>query len=417
MSGPLRNDCFALPPGVNWTPERDALDALRNRLHCVTGQQILPITQAAGRILAAPVFARRAHPPFANSAVDGYGFAHASLTGTATDLPIAPGRAAAGAAFHGPLPTGHAIRILTGAPLPQGVDCIALDEDVTVTDTRLHLSGTLKPGANCRPAGEDLQTGTKILAPGRRLTPGDVATAVSTGVADVTVQKRLRVAILSTGDEVVPAGTAADPSQIYDANRPMLAAVIAAWGYDCIDMGHVADDAAAVQTALSDAAACADAILTTGGASAGDEDHVSAALRAADSLHLWRIAIKPGRPLALAMWDGTPVFGLPGNPVAAYVCTLVFARPSLAVMSGAHWFETVGQTLPAGFSKSKKPGRMEYLRARIENGAAAVFPSEGSGRVSGLSWADGLVVLPHEGAEIVPGTPVTYLPFSAFGLA
>ena len=157
--------------------------------------------------------------------------------------------------------------------------------------------------------------------------------------------------------------------------------------------------------------------MTSGGASAGDEDHVSALLREAGAMTLWRVAVKPGRPLALGMWRGTPVFGLPGNPVAAMVCSLVFVHPALARLAGGGWPEPQGFDVPAAFSKRKKPGRSEYLRARIRDGRAEVFASEGSGRISGLAWAEGLVALPHEACEIAPGDPVRYIPFASFGLS
>lgn len=412
----LRNDCFALPPGITWTPVADALNRLKSRLHPVVGRESLAIEACAGRILAQPVIAARAHPPFANAAVDGYGFDTDALEDGPATLPLTPGRAAAGQPFAGHVPPGHALRILTGAQIPPGVTAVALQEDVSVTDTHVHVPGRLKSGANCRPMGEDMTEGAEILPAGRKLTAADIATAISAGVATAQVHHRLRVAVLSTGDEVVPAGTTAKPGQIFDANRPMLSAILSDWGYEVVDMGQVPDDPARVADTLSQAASRADAILTTGGASAGDEDHVSAALRGGDTLNLWRIAIKPGRPLALAMWDGTPVFGLPGNPVAAFVCTLVFARPALGRMAGSPWSVPDGFTLPAGFSKSKKQGRMEYLRARIEDGTATVFQSEGSGRISGLTWATGLVELDDPAQSITPGTPVRYIPFSAYGL-
>jgi len=190
-----------------------------------------------------------------------------------------------------------------------------------------------------------------------------------------------------------------------------------AWGYDAVDLGHAGDDAAAIAQRLDAGAARADVILTSGGASAGDEDHVSRLLKDRGALSSWRIAVKPGRPLALGMWQGAPIFGLPGNPVAAFVCALIFARPALSLMAGAGWAEPLAMTIPAAFSKSKKPGRREYLRARLTaEGAAEVFQSEGSGRISGLSWADGLVELPDAAVEVAPGTPVRYLPFAGFGL-
>lgn len=416
MTNRLRNDCFAMPPGVKWTPVRDALDTLRQRLDCVTDCETVAIEKAAGRVLAADITAQRAHPPFTNSAVDGYGFLASELTGDRTELPLVDGRAAAGRPFDGTVEPGQAIRILTGARIPKGVDCVALEEDVAVSGNRVAIPGTLKSGANCRPAGEDMARDQAILSAGRRLTAGDIGAAISVGVASATVRRTLRVGVLSTGDEVVGAGQPANDAQIYDANRPMLAAVLAKWGYEVVDIGHIPDDPSQVASALRGACSKVDAILTSGGASAGDEDHVSTALRAADSLSTWRIAIKPGRPLALALMDGVPIFGLPGNPVAAFVCTLIFARPALSLLAGGPWSEPEGYLLPATFEKTKKPGRMEFLRARRQGASVEVFKSEGSGRVSGLSWADGLVALDHGAQTISIGTPVRYLPFSEFGL-
>jgi molybdopterin molybdotransferase len=237
-------------------------------------------------------------------------------------------------------------------------------------------------------------------------------------VARVQVHRRLRVAVLSTGDELLAdPGQEAAPHQIFDANRPMLLALLAGWGFEAVDLGHAPDDAAEIAARLDHGAQTADAILTSGGASAGDEDHVSRLLRERGSLSSWRIAVKPGRPLALAMWQGVPVFGLPGNPVAALTCALVFARPALSLLSGAGWVQPPSFTVPAAFSKRKKAGRREYLRARLTaDGTAEVFASEGSGRISGLSWATGLVELPDGAVSVAPGDPVRYLPYASFGV-
>ncbi len=413
---PLRNDCFALPPGVDWTPVDQALALLQDRLTPVTAPQTVPLSQALGRMLAEPIIARRANPPQANTAVDGYGFAGPIGQG-AHRLPIHPGRAAAGAPFDGTVPAGHALRILTGAALPPGVDTVILDEDVNVDPGHaIAFQGPLKQGANTRKSGEDVQAGDPILPAGRRLTPADLALISATGSATVTVRQKLRVAVLSTGDEVVEPGTPAAPDQIYDANRPMLMALLHGFDVQPVDFGRIPDDRAALRSALDHAAQDTDAILTSGGASAGDEDHVSALLRQAGAMQEWRIAVKPGRPLALGLWQGTPVFGLPGNPVAAMVCTLIFARPALLQLAGADWTQPQGFDLPAAFEKRKKPGRREFLRARLRDGRVQAFHSEGSGRISGLSWAEGLVELPDGAAEIQPGDLVRYIPFSSFGI-
>jgi molybdopterin molybdotransferase len=411
---PLRDDCFALPAGVDWTPVEDALALLRARLRAVVGQEVLPLTQAAGRVLAGAQRARRANPPEANTAVDGYGFVYDSLGEGDQVLPLASGRAAAGVPYPGAVPQGYAVRVLTGATLPAGVDTVILQEDVTLGQGRIAFRAGLRRGANTRRAGEDVAAGATVLEAGRVLTPADLALCAAVGLADLPVFARLRVAVISTGDELVEPGETARAGQIYDANRPMLSALVQQMGYDVLDLGRVGDDRAALRAALDRGAAEADVILTSGGASSGDEDHVSALLNEAGAMAEWRIALKPGRPLALGMWGGVPVFGLPGNPVAALVCTLIFARPAMAVLSGGGWHAPQGFDVPAAFEKRKKPGRREYLRARIRHGRAEVFKSEGSGRISGLSWAEGLVELPDAAADIRPGDPVRYIPFAGF---
>ncbi|GIT90936.1 hypothetical protein JANAI62_13900 [Jannaschia pagri] len=403
-------DCYALPPGVHWTSVEDALATLREASPCRVGVEEVPLDQATGRILAAPVTAARSHPPAANAAVDGWAFAHGTLA--PGPVPIAPGRAAAATTRAAPVPPGHALRIFTGAALPPGVDTVALQEDASATAEGLHLRALPKPGANTRPEAEDIATGDPILPEGRRLRPTDTALAIAAGLGRVSVRERLRVGVLSTGDEIIAPGAAG--GGIHDVNRPMLLAMLDAWGLEAVDLGHVPDDASVLRATLdgSDVAA----ILTSGGASAGDEDHLSRLLTTEGSVQHWRIAIKPGRPLALGQWKGRQIFGLPGNPVAAFTCAALFARPALLQMAGAGWQVPPGRDVPAAFSKRKKPGRTEVLRARLRDGHAEVFASEGSGRVSGLSWAEGFVLLPDGAAEITPGTPVRYIPFQDLGL-
>jgi molybdopterin molybdotransferase len=411
---PLRNDCFALPAGVNWTPVDEALDMLRRRLSAVTGIETVSLGAALGRVLAEDVIAARSNPPLANSAVDGYGFIGAIADG-AHVLPLLRGRAAAGGAFEGTVTAGSAVRVLTGAALPVGVDTVILQEDVTVGDNEIAFHGPLKAGSNTRKAGEDVRAGDLALSKGRALTAADLALLSAVGLAQVPVRQRLRVAVLSTGDELVEPGMAVSPGSVFDANRPMLLAMLEQFGFAPVDMGRVPDDRTALRSRLDQAATQADVILTSGGASAGDEDHVSALLQEAGAMQEWRIAVKPGRPLALGLWDGKPVFGLPGNPVAAMVCTLVFARPAMGVLAGMQWQKPQGFDVPAAFCKNKKPGRREYLRARIRDGKAEVFASEGSGRISGLSWAEGLVEL-ADGARVVQhGDLVRYIPYAGFG--
>ena len=414
----LGNDCFAMPQGIDWIPVDTALARLRDALTVVTGTETVSARDGLMRVLAADAVAQRSNPPAANAAVDGYGFARDAVATGPQHLPLLHGRAAAGTPFPGNVPPGAALRILTGAILPEGVDTVVLEEDTITDGATLAFAGSLRRGANTRRAGEDVEAGAVVLSAGHVLRPPDLALLAAVGIDRIAVRRRLRVAVLSTGDELSEPGEALDgPHRIPDANRPMLLALAARWGHVPIDLGRAPDDPAEIANRLDRGAAEADVILTSGGASAGDEDHVSRLLRESGSISSWRIAIKPGRPLALALWRGIPVFGLPGNPVASFVCALVFARPALSLMSGAGWVEPMAFTVPAAFAKSKKDGRREYLRARLtSDGAAAVFRSEGSGRISGLSWAEGLVELPDGGAEIGPGTPVRYLPYAGFGI-
>ena len=407
----LSNDCFALPQGTAWTPVDVALDRLR-MLTPVTAEETLPVADALGHVLAEDAIAARANPPGANAAVDGWGFAHDG--GEGWTLPIAEGRAAAGDPHGGPVPDGQAIRILTGALLPEGVDTVALQEDANAANGLVAIAGPLKRGANTRKAGEDFGAGDALLRTGRRLTPADLATLSAAGLAELRVRRPLRVGVLSTGDELAAPGSTLDPAATYDANRPMLLGLLRRWGHEAVDLGHATDDRNGLRAAL-DAAGC-DAILTSGGASGGDEDHVSALVSEEGRMETWRIAVKPGRPLALGLWRGTPLFGLPGNPVAAMVCALIFARPALERLAGADWPEPLAIDLPAAFSKRKKEGRREYPRARIRDGRVELYASEGSGRVSGLSWAEGLVELPDHAMTVAEGDPVRFLPYAGFGL-
>lgn len=408
---PLGGRCDALPAGVQWTPVDTVLATLAG-LTPVTGVETVAITAAAGRVLAQDVVARRSNPPKANAAVDGWGYAHGTLPDGS--VPMEPGRAAAGIAFTGFVRPGHVLRILTGAELPAGVDTVALQEDAIEANGQITLRARPKQGANTRPAGEDVVAGAPLLAAGCQLRPTDIAFAIAAGHGELPVRQRLRVAVLSTGSEIIPPGQAGPG--IHDANRPTLCAMLSAWGIEPVDLGHIPDDADSLSKAL-ERGAQADAILTSGGASAGDEDHLSRLMQTRGEIDHWRIAIKPGRPLMLGRWRGTHLFGLPGNPVAAFTCAALFARPALLRLAGAEWSPPQGVMVPAAFEKRKKAGRREILRARLTaEGAAEIFKSEGSGRVSGLSWAQGFVELPDEAVEIAPGDPVRYLPFTELGL-
>ena len=266
----LRNDCFALPPGVEWTPVETALDRLAQSLSPVTPTETVPVAEALGRILAKEAVAKRANPPAANAAVDGYGFAAETLGPPPHQLPLTEGRAAAGAPFDGTVAPGTALRILTGAILPDGIDTIVLEEDTRRVGDAILFDGPIKPGANCRKAGEDVTEGAPALPAARCLTPPDLALLSALGIADIPVHRRLRVGVLSTGDElIVPGKRQAPPAQTYDANRPMLLSLAARWGYEAVEFGIVPDNRARLKDTLDRAAQEVDVLLTSGGASAG----------------------------------------------------------------------------------------------------------------------------------------------------
>lgn len=420
----LPDDCFALPPGVDWTPVDTALAALAARLTPIAAIETVPLAQADGRVLAGDLMARRAHPAADNSAVDGYAFRYpeGASRGEKLTFELAEGRSAAGAPHGAPLTPGTALRVLTGAPMPDGADTVVLQEDVTQSGAQLSFPAPATPGSNRRRAGENLTPGAVALPSGLRLSPQALAQAAAAGHAALPVRRSLTVALLSTGDELISpenAGTAR-ADQIIDSNRPMLAAMLRRLGITVRDLGVVPDVAGKTATALSKAAGSADAVLVSGGASGGDEDHVAAYLaKGADrSFHLWRIAMKPGRPMAMGQLAGKPVFALPGNPVAAFVCAALFVAPALRRLSGEPWRLPQPIMVESGFDYPKKPGRREYLRVRLgSDGRLQKYRSEGSGLIEGLVWSDGLADLAHDAGPLRAGDRVAYLPYAALGLA
>jgi molybdopterin molybdotransferase len=417
-SAPL-DDCFA--HDRERLPAAEALALLRTRVRAVVGAETVPLAQAHGRILAAPVTSDRDVPGFDNIAVDGFAFAHDALTrDQPTRLPLAAGRAAAGHPFGGSLPHGMALRVLTGAAMPDGADSALMQEDVRLEGDVVVIPAGVRRGANRRKAGEDMRRGQIVLQPGLRLRPQDVGVAASAGHGALEVFRPLRVALISTGDELCEPGEPLPPGATYDANRTILLGLLQGLGCEVHDFGILPDQADAVDRAMLRAAKL-DAVVTSGGASRGDEDHVVRAIERLGKLHFWQIAVKPGRPLAFGQLGACTVIGLPGNPVAAVICFLRFARPVLVALGGGRWPEPRGFAVPADFAMAKKPGRREYLRARLVAGpdrALAVrrIEREGSGILTSLTEADGLVELAEEVTRVGRGDPVTFVPFSEFGV-
>ncbi|HYH39428.1 MAG TPA: gephyrin-like molybdotransferase Glp [Azospirillum sp.] len=411
----LSDDCFAF--GGDLMPVHTALDLLRRRVAPVTAAETVPLADALGRVLAEDVIAPFDVPPHDNSAVDGYAVFFDDLKADGeTVLPVT-GRVAAGHLLGREGRRGEAVRIFTGAPMPAGFDTVLMQEDCRADGNSVAIPAGIKRGANRRKAGEDVTRGAIVLAAGRRLRPEDVGLAASLGRTELSVRRPLRAAVFSTGDEVREPGQDLPQGCIYDANRFALVAALRQLGCAVTDLGILPDRLDAITGALERAAAAHDVLITSGGMSTGEEDHVKAAVEALGSLHFWRLAIKPGRPVALGQVRGAAFVGLPGNPVAVMVTFLRIARPILLRLMGAEDSEPWLFPVKAAFAYKKKAGRREYVRATLargEDGAltAVKHPRDGAGILSSLVESDGLVELPEDLSRLEPGGQVEFLPFS-----
>jgi molybdopterin molybdotransferase len=415
----LSDDCFAFGGALLGVDA--ALALIAERVAPVVSEESLPPAAAAGRILARDLIAVIDLPPHANSAVDGVAIAHADLLpDRETVLPVT-GRAAAGHPLGRAMRRGEAVRIFTGAAMPDGADTVMMQEDCVFDGAHVRLKPGIRKGANRRHAGEDVARGGVALPAGRRLKPADLGLAAALGYGALPVFRPLRAALISTGDEVCEPGTALAPGKIYDANRTMLGALLRGLGVAVSDLGIRPDRAAALADTLAEAAAGHDLIVTSGGVSTGEEDHVRAAIEKLGRLDFWRLAIKPGRPVALGqIWAGpargVPLIGLPGNPVAAALTFAILARPLILRLSGAAVAPPLTVPVKAGFSYRKKPGRRAYLRARLERDGAAVvarrYPKDGAGILSSIVQSDGFAILGEDAADLSPGETIDFLPFS-----
>lgn len=421
----LLDDCFAhSKPRLR---HDEALAILRQRVVTVVGSELTMLPGAAGRILAAPIAAPFDIPFHTNAAVDGFSFASADYgVETGAEMAVA-GRAAAGHRLEQKPAPGTAVRIFTGAVMPEGHDTVVMQEDVRFGSGGGHdivrIPPGLKRGVNVRKAGEDVRAGETVLQAGSVLRPQDLAALASLGTAEVECFARLKVGIVSSGDEVVRVapGTKLTEGQVYDANAPMLAALIASAGAQAVDLGVFPDDPAHVRQRLAAAARELNVIVTSGGASRGEEDHLATAIDALGKQHLWQLAIKPGRPMSFGQIGDCAVLALPGNPVAVFVCFLLYVWPLLRRMGGAQWPEPRRYRLPAAFAfPNRKTGRREFWRGILKETprglAVDKFARDGSGLISGLRAADGLIDIPEEVPHVVPGELVSFIPFSEFGI-
>jgi len=415
----LTDDCFA--QGGPLMRVAEARRLLSERITAVTERERVSLTAALGRILAEEVVSPVNIPPAPNSAVDGYAVYHADLNpDDETRLPVA-GRITAGQQDLPEARRGAAVRIFTGARMPAGEDggpdTVMMQEDCSLDGETVVIRPGIKPGANARKAGEDVTAGSTVLHAGQRLRPQDVGQAAAVGRQDLLVSERLKVALFSTGDELREPGAALGPGAIYDSNRYTIHALLTGLGCAVDDLGILPDRLEAVRAALDGAEGRHDLIVTSGGVSVGEEDHVKAAVEALGRLHLWRLAVKPGRPIALGQVGRVPFVGLPGNPVAVVVTFLTVVRPLILRLMGGQDAPPHTFRVRAGFDHKKKKDRREWVRARLvddPSGAltAEKFPRDGAGILSSLVAADGLVELPEDLTRLEAGAMVDFLPFS-----
>ncbi len=404
----------------------------------IENSETLPLGLCLGRVLAAPLASNIFVPPLDNSAMDGYAVRAVEAVEGAF-LPISQ-RIPAGS-IGAPLLAGTVARIFTGAPVPEGADAIVIQEDteppsalrslppegaqsppwggpaaeMPIEGETVRILRAAKLGTHIRRRGEDIASGQIVLAAGSKLGPAQLGVAASIGAAELTVQRRLRVAIFFTGDELVAPGEALPPGRIYNSNRATLTALLEQLGVEVIDLGTVSDTLEATVSALQNAADCAEVVMTTGGVSVGEEDHVKAAVTQLGSLDMWKVAMKPGKPLAFGKVGNADFVGLPGNPVSAFVVFCLFARPFLLARMGASR-AAIGQppqnfVVPAAFTRSRASDRREFLRARLENGRAALFPNQSSGALTSMAWAEGLVDIPI-GSTVAEGEAVRFIPMA-----
>jgi molybdopterin molybdotransferase len=406
-------DSRSSSPGLK--PIEEALDFLLQHVRPMTEIERVPTAQALGRVLAEPVRSLISVPPWDNSAMDGYAVRHADLVDGPSQLSVSQ-RIAAGSAGSN-LQPGTAARIFTGAPIPSGSDTVVIQEVCSQEGEVVTIREAPSKGANIRAAGEDIMSGDEILSSGTRLQPQHLGLAASVGVAELPVFRRLKVAVFSSGDELVMPGARLGAGQIYNSNQFTLSGLLELLGCEVVQLGIVEDSFEATCEALSQGAEQADLVVASGGVSVGEEDHVKPAVEKLGSLDLWKIAVRPGKPLAYGRVGNTPFIGTPGNPVSLFVTFCIFARPYVLRAQGV-----AGQVNPApilakaDFDWNRPDKRREYARARMmirSEGEVWVglFPSRSSGVLSSVVWANGLAIIP-ERQTIKRGDVVKFIPFS-----
>ncbi|HEY2531863.1 MAG TPA: gephyrin-like molybdotransferase Glp [Xanthobacteraceae bacterium] len=418
----LSDDCFAFSGPL--LPVADAERLIAQRVVPVDGLETVALREAAGRVLAEDMIAPVNVPPFDNSAVDGYAVRAGDLDGMRETRLAIVDRVAAGHAATHALGAGEAIRIFTGAPMPDGADTVFMQEDCRVEGAAVIVPPGLKQGANRRLAGEDVRAGVVALPAGRRLAAQHVALAAALGLTEVKVRRRVRVALFSTGDEIVEPGSLLPRAALYDSNRYFLSGLLARLGADVTDLGILTDNPQKLASALRAAAADHDLVLTSGGVSTGEADHVRHAVESIGRIVFWRVAIKPGRPVAMGVipvassGEGAAFVGLPGNPVAVFVTFVRVVRPLLLRLAGALPEPLLAMPARATFAYKKRKGRREYVRVSLRTAAdgaieAVKYPQDGAGVLASLTETDGLAELSEEVTNVQPGSTIGFLPYAS----
>lgn len=373
----------------------------------IVGSEVLPLSDADGRVLVAPLVAGLDLPPWPNSAMDGYALRYRDAQGE----PLLVSQYILAGQFPEPLQAGSCARIFTGAPLPAGADSVEMQENVEVQpDGRVRFLEPIRLGQNVRPQGQEVRSGELLLAAGARLGPIELGVAASIGKAELDVRRKLRVAVVSTGDELVEPGEPLALGQIYNSNRSVLCTWLRRLGCEVVDGGILADDVQKTREALA-GLHDVDLILSTGGVSVGEADFLGQVLRQEGELDMWKLAIKPGKPLTCGRYQGVPVIGLPGNPASTLVTFGLLVRPYLLRRMGVEAVAPLSISVPAGFAWTKAGSRREYLRARLEQGRAVLYPNQSSGVLRSAAWADGLAVIPENGT-LAEGDSLTFIPLS-----
>ncbi|MCP4490209.1 MAG: molybdopterin molybdotransferase MoeA [Gammaproteobacteria bacterium] len=404
-------------PTIPLVPYDEALDELMRHVSVQQPVRLLPLKQALGEVLAEDLQAVIDVPPADNSAMDGYALNTACLSSQDEMLLPISQRIAAGQTADR-LEEDSAARIFTGAPIPQGADAVIMQEQVELENNSIRLTATVETGQNIRLRGNDIKTGDIILSQGQRLRPQDIGLAASVGLQHLPVFEKIRVGMFFTGDELVEPGETLTAGKIYDSNRYTLYGLVRALGCEIVDLGLVGDTLEETKQAMLDAASKADLVVTCGGVSVGEEDYVRIAIETLGDLHMWRLRIKPGKPLAFGQIEQTAFIGLPGNPVSVFVTFCLFVCPLIKAMQGRKWLKPQPIRVKSAFDWSKADSRREFLRARLETsssgeGIVKIYHSQDSAVLTSTVWADGFVEI-AEGQTVKSGELVDYLSFTQF---